>query len=402
MRSLFMSGLAGFLVLGLFFKICLTENMESEENRKGKLLSIFNIIQFENGPCAGSESKNGTCYTKEECKTRSGTASGTCASGYGVCCIFSKTCGQQSSENCTYFESGRNLAGSCELKVCKADSNICQLRLDFDSFVISGPSTSATSYAKTVAGSVSAGATNEIATKTQCLTDLFSVTSPGNPAPPSICGSNSGEHMYVDTSDACNTLTFQLGSTGIGTTIANRQWSIKIVQLACDDENRAPPGCTQYYYGLNAGTIQTFNYQNEQHLANQRQNVCIRQERGQCQICYAPVAETDFGISSVIDTMGFIGASMCCGYGEDGAGMSGFDCLVIPGAQNVMKTGIDAGSQFCGLFLGEMSPTTTHKTICSSQTPFSVLFLSDNFEFVDEAGLKGSTGFKLAFQQNKC
>ncbi|TRY65881.1 hypothetical protein TCAL_14040, partial [Tigriopus californicus] len=95
-------------------------------------------------------------------------------------------------------------------------------------------------------------------------------------------------------------------------------------------------------------------------------------------------------------------ASMCCGYGEDGAGMSGFDCLVIPGAQKVMKTGIDAGSQFCGLFLGEMSPTTAHKTICSSQTPFSVLFLSDNFEFVDEAGLKGSTGFKLAFQQNKC
>ena len=34
--------------------------------------------------------------------------------------------------------------------------------------------------------------------------------------------------MYVDASDCCNDLTFQLGETGLGTAIANRQWSIKV------------------------------------------------------------------------------------------------------------------------------------------------------------------------------
>ena len=33
----------------------------------------------------------------------------------------------------------------------------------------------------------------------QCLMDTFMVTSPGNPTPPVICGTNSGEHSkYYD------------------------------------------------------------------------------------------------------------------------------------------------------------------------------------------------------------
>ena len=28
----------------------------------------------------------------------------------------------------------------------------------------------------------------------QCQTDIFSVTAPGNNAPPTICGTNTGEH----------------------------------------------------------------------------------------------------------------------------------------------------------------------------------------------------------------
>ena len=34
-----------------------------------------------------SASMNGTCYTPEECSSRDGVASGSCAEGYGVCCI---------------------------------------------------------------------------------------------------------------------------------------------------------------------------------------------------------------------------------------------------------------------------------------------------------------------------
>ena len=36
--------------------------------------------------------------------------------------------------------------------------------------------------------------------------------------------------VYADSSAACNTLDFQLGSTAIGTTIPTRQWNIKVCQ----------------------------------------------------------------------------------------------------------------------------------------------------------------------------
>ena len=37
--------------------------------------------------------------------------------------------------------------------------------------------------------------------------------------------------VYVEASDACNTLTFQLGGAAIQATLATRQWSIKVVHL---------------------------------------------------------------------------------------------------------------------------------------------------------------------------
>ena len=51
----------------------------------------------------------------------SGSSSGSCASSFGVCCVFEKTCGDGSqTENCTYFTSSSRTAGSsCTLTVCK-------------------------------------------------------------------------------------------------------------------------------------------------------------------------------------------------------------------------------------------------------------------------------------------
>ena len=52
-----------------------------------------------------------------------GISSGSCASGFGVCCVFEKSCGGSSSENVTYFtSSSRTLGGSCSLTVCKVFS----------------------------------------------------------------------------------------------------------------------------------------------------------------------------------------------------------------------------------------------------------------------------------------
>ena len=42
---------------------------------------------MQNIHCTGTSNQNGTCYTDAECAERKGVASGTCADGFGVCCI---------------------------------------------------------------------------------------------------------------------------------------------------------------------------------------------------------------------------------------------------------------------------------------------------------------------------
>ena len=39
-------------------------------------------------------------------------------------------CGATTSENCTYFESQGSETGACRAKICKCDSNICQVTLN--------------------------------------------------------------------------------------------------------------------------------------------------------------------------------------------------------------------------------------------------------------------------------
>ena len=120
-------------------------------------------------------------------------------------------CGQTTYENCTYFvSSGTVDAGECRLRVCQCSDNICQLRLDFDTFVLNQPDTcnfktvshyhvliwkiiALTSFFLATTSVAKIGG-KSVYEKGQCQTDIFSVTAPGNNAPPVICGTNTGEH----------------------------------------------------------------------------------------------------------------------------------------------------------------------------------------------------------------
>ena len=42
--------------------------------------------------------------------------------------------------------------GACNAQICRNNPNICQIRLDFDSFEIAGPSTSTLSVSKILLG----------------------------------------------------------------------------------------------------------------------------------------------------------------------------------------------------------------------------------------------------------
>ena len=69
-------------------------------------------------------------------------------------------------------------------------SDICQLRLGLDTFVLAQPSTDYPSD----------GSYNG---RTQCQQARFQVSSDGPPSPV-LCGTNSGQHMYVEAREDCN------------------------------------------------------------------------------------------------------------------------------------------------------------------------------------------------------
>ena len=51
-------------------------------------------------------------------------------------------CGSTTSENCSYFVSSSSVnAGQCRLRVCPCSDDICQMRLDFDTFIVNQPDT---------------------------------------------------------------------------------------------------------------------------------------------------------------------------------------------------------------------------------------------------------------------
>merc|ERR1712226_364699 len=396
------------LVVTLLAGIVAAKDAEAERN--GKIFPVFQVVRFKNTACSGSNNKNGTCYTEAECSAKGGSAQGSCSSGYGVCCIFDRGCGMTTSENCTYFDSSSPSAGACALEVCKCSSDICQLRLDFDQFQITGPTSDTNTVGKAVDGVIRHSSSGKsVVLASRCLTDTFQVTNPGGSSPPMICGLNTGEHMYVDASDDCNKLAFTFGSAvAQGSNLATRQWSIKISQYSCNYENLAPQGCTQYYFGSNIDTVRTYNFNGGFHLANQRQEICVRRERGQCRICWTTMEDTDFIVSGKTADKAFVLSTSCCNYGKDGMATKGYDCVEIPGAVKGKTTSkaVSNGDRFCGRSKGlgtAIAKTATAAgTVCSFDIPFHITFYSDNYEFKDEAAttVAADKGFQLTYIQS--
>lgn len=266
---------------------------------------------------------------------------------------------------------------------------------------INGPDTSLEIAFNVLNGNVvsddTAGAGSSLASN--CLLDSFMASDANGMAANVLCGDNSGQHMYIDAPEGCAKLMFQFSGAGM------RMWKIKVSQIDCQSEVLPPDGCTQYFFDVSGmGTVQTYNFDGEQHLANQNQNICIRREATNCRLCFSATAE-DFAVSGEVKAGGAeTGLTKnCCGYGEDGADTMGMDCLVIPGAKKA--TGAPASPKICGRDLGLVTVEgTTAATVCTTTMPFSVRFLSDGFEFTDgsttkEAG-KANKGFKLSYVQD--
>ena len=72
-----------------------------------------------------------------------------------------------------------------------------------------------------------------------------------------------------------------------------------------------------------------------------------------CRICWSADALDDIVLSGSKDVHN-TAPSMCCGYGVDGRGMDGYDCLQIPGAALPDSTPVK-NNERCG---GQLSTTT--------------------------------------------
>ena len=104
-------------------------------------------------------------------------------------------CGATVAENMTYFSStGQEGNGICGITLCKSHTDVCQMRLDFNTFVIQGPSTETlvADQIKLLSGVANAAGTGFIFGN--CVNDRFYTTNPGGRSPPTICGTNTDEH----------------------------------------------------------------------------------------------------------------------------------------------------------------------------------------------------------------
>ena len=133
------------ILLGLLQLVHLSSQSseQSEDERAGKSLSVFNVVKFPNSVCGATNGFNGTCYTTSECTTLGGTASGTCASSFGVCCVFSIACGANTNANNSYaimdtFSISTD-KDPCTYTFCPTNTDVCKLRIDFDTMVLSPP-----------------------------------------------------------------------------------------------------------------------------------------------------------------------------------------------------------------------------------------------------------------------
>jgi len=373
---------------------------EDAKNRK-KAIGIFNIVKFPNEVCiSGAANQNGTCYTAEECTSRDGVASGTCADGYGVCCIITISCGSTSAENCTYLtQSASNSPNldstddtrACTYKICPRDSSIRRIRFDLTTFAIAGP------VAIDLAGMFAAGAVDDVLGNPiaggatlgpsvgQCHTDTFSISGTRGPYP-TICGMNSGQHMIVDTDGTtCVTASFSFGLE-----TSSRSYTIHALQYAEGHTMAGDPGCLQYYTG-DMGTVSTFNWQGRAdrftsvHLANQDYNVCVRNNVGSCRICWAETSAASAGIAGsfalsnlAADGLAMAEADADCttDYIEIPQGLA----MAIAATATALVDGVD---KFCGTLLADVTGDAS-ATVCSAATPFKMRVVTDGGEAVDD------------------
>merc|ERR1712079_910255 len=172
--------------------------------------------------------------------------------------------------------------GTCAFTFNKVSDDICQLRLDFQTF---------SGFATT--------------TPIGACSDYMTAAGQTGKDPPSICGTNTAYHMYVEFG-ATSTDTIAITNT-YGSTTTAKTFNILARQISCTASYKAPTDCVQYFTGT-AGSVKSYNYAGGQVLAGQRYNNCIRTEKGYCAIQWKESSTTSPDPFS-LDSISVVGAN---------------------------------------------------------------------------------------------
>lgn len=374
-----------FLILGA---LSLSYSSGLEEPSRDERFSIFQIIKFENAPCKGS-TRNGTCFTDAECTSAGGKKDGTCADGFGVCCATIISSGGATSLNQSYIVETTPATGT--YTICPCSTDVCRIRFDFTAFTLAAPAIGTTVG---IANKGTQLGTNKNSGHSvgDCQTDQFSITGSAGSGTPIICGSNTGQHAFVDT-DGSTCATVNLG---IATTTATRSLDIMVTQYKCGDEMGGPSGCLQWFTS-NTGSIRSFNFPSTAigvtvpatvtHLSNQKYNACVRRRAATTVICYvactqiAAAAATADNAATGQSSFG-LSVSPTAGTPQSQIGSNcNTDYITIPGGDLIGTTTtfalggvVSANNRFCGRFLDTVGKTaiTASPSVCTNSQPFQV------------------------------
>merc|ERR1711892_896663 len=296
-----------YLCLSITIFSChsLSNISSSSKTRSGKVFNILQITSFPNTECTSTSGECGTCLTASECSGQGGIVSGTCAQGFGSCCLlYVDTCGGTIAKNRT-----------CTWTFEKCATNVCQIRLDYDEHSTAAPDSSGT-----------------------CTNDKVSGDPVTGPNTPDHCGENAGQHIYLD-AGAYTTDSAKLSKVLTGTSA--RTWKIKVSMIECGSLSLPPTGCLQYHTGI-TGTVRSFNFLAPtgayEHLKSQFYQACVRREKRFCKIGWTQSSDTDSfkisrntGLTTAIASYGSRVESGCAA-----------DAILIPQGSN-------GGSNYCGV-----------------------------------------------------
>jgi len=310
------------------------EGVEEGANRDEKLFSVFQIVKFNNDACTASNGDTGICYTAAECSAQSGgTAMGSCASGFGVCCVVSLTSpcdGTTSATRAVLQFDVANKPADCQSDdtntsednerkrrrnrgrkrgrgygrqnednhieydylIIKNNPNIVQLRIDFDKVELQNPT--------------NGECTNDTILVDEADAEFLKIR------PENLCGTLTGSHLYADFRDEDDIdIRIQLSEE------ISQNWRIIVQQLEETDDLYAPRGCLQYFKTdtSQSGTIMSFNNNGGmgEFLNNPAYTICLEHNLDYCDI-ELTASDFDLGGSNGACADPFIvGTSCLCG-----------------------------------------------------------------------------------------